>query len=244
MSESHPQVQLGGHVDTRGIAGPKLEALILQNFAIPFDHRAHPLQRLAPPPPPLPPISSATGRAFSPAPTLKIVTTVIPSTSIAPTLAAVSHRQERGGGVEEGRGRGVVVEAAIEDVETCRENAMQRCMDIEAYSSRMRRVVALHHASAAAALPGTLRVLQFVAVCCSVLQCVECVAVCCSVLQCVAVCCSVLQCVACVCCGCSAWYASSVAACCNVLQCVAVCCSVLQCVAVCCMRHVAYVCSV
>ena len=47
------------------------------------------------------------------------------------------------------------------------------------------------------------RVLQCVAVCCSVLQCVavscsvlRCVAVCCSVLQCVAVCCSVLQCVA------------------------------------------------
>jgi len=35
------------------------------------------------------------------------------------------------------------------------------------------------------------RVLQCVAVCCSVLQCV---AVCCSVLQCVAVCCSVVQC--------------------------------------------------
>jgi len=34
--------------------------------------------------------------------------------------------------------------------------------------------------------------LQYVAVCCSV---VRCVAVCCSVLQCVAVCCSVLQCV-------------------------------------------------
>jgi len=42
------------------------------------------------------------------------------------------------------------------------------------------------------------------------------VAVCCSMLQCVAVCCSMLQCVA-VCCG--------------VLQCVAVCCSVLQCAA-------------
>jgi len=37
---------------------------------------------------------------------------------------------------------------------------------------------------------------QFVAVCCSMLQCVT---VCCSVLHCVAVCCSVLQCVA-VCC--------------------------------------------
>jgi len=34
-------------------------------------------------------------------------------------------------------------------------------------------------------------VLQYVAVCCSVLQCV---AVCCSVLQCVAVCCSVVLC--------------------------------------------------
>jgi len=39
-----------------------------------------------------------------------------------------------------------------------------------------------------------------------VLQCVEYVAVCCSVLQCVAVCCSVLQCVA------------MVAVCCSVLQ--------------------------
>ena len=58
--------------------------------------------------------------------------------------------------------------------------------------------------------------LQWVAVCCSVMQCV---ALCCSVLQCVAVCYSVLQCVA---------------SCCSVLQCAAVCCSVLQCVAVCC----------
>jgi len=50
-------------------------------------------------------------------------------------------------------------------------------------------------------------VLQYIPVCCSVLQCVkklfvqdiprflvQCVAVCCSVLQCVAACCSVLQC--------------------------------------------------
>ena len=44
----------------------------------------------------------------------------------------------------------------------------------------------------------------------------QCVAVCCSVLQCVAVCCSVLQ----------------VAVYCSVLQPFAVCCSVLQCVAV------------
>ena len=44
------------------------------------------------------------------------------------------------------------------------------------------------------------------------------VAVCCSVLQCVAVCCSVLQ---------------YVAVCCSVLQCVAVCCSVLQCTVSC-----------
>ena len=56
---------------------------------------------------------------------------------------------------------------------------------------------------------GLHRVLQCVAVCCSVLQCV---AVCCSVLQCVAVCCSVSQCVA---------------VCRSVLQCAAVCCSVL-----------------
>ena len=54
---------------------------------------------------------------------------------------------------------------------------------------------------------------QYVAVCCSVLQCV---AVCCSALLCVAVCCIVLQCVA---------------VCCSVFQCVPVCCSVLQCVA-------------
>jgi len=40
--------------------------------------------------------------------------------------------------------------------------------------------------------------MQYVAVCCSVLQCVvvlQCVAVCCSVLHCVAVCCTVLHCV-------------------------------------------------
>ena len=87
----------------------------------------------------------------------------------------------------------------------------------------------------------TIRVLQCVAVCCSVLQLSQCVAVCCSVLiqdglslifqQCVAsgsdssvaVCCSVLQCVA---------------VCCSVLQCVAVRCSVVQCVAVCSFENV------
>ena len=96
---------------------------------------------------------------------------------------------------------------------------------------------------------------QYVAVCCSVLQCA---AVCCSVLQCVAVCCSalisraketlfyvqmvdyipldhsvwrcndnVLQCVA-VC------YSAlqSVEVCCSVSHCIAACCSRLQCVAV------------
>ena len=68
------------------------------------------------------------------------------------------------------------------------------------------------------------RVLQCVAVCCSVLLCA---AVCCSVLQCVAVCCCVLLCVA-VCCS----ALLCVAGCCCVLQCVAVCCNVLQCVAV------------
>ena len=56
---------------------------------------------------------------------------------------------------------------------------------------------------------GEVRVLQCVAVCCSVLQCV---AVCCSVLQCAAVCC-VLQCVA---------------VCCSVMKCAVVCCSTLQ----------------
>jgi len=61
-----------------------------------------------------------------------------------------------------------------------------------------------------------VRVLQRVAVCCSVLQRV---AVCCSVLQCAAVCFSVLPCVA---------------VCCRVLPCVAVCYRVLPCVAVCC----------
>jgi len=69
-------------------------------------------------------------------------------------------------------------------------------------------------------------VLQFVAVCCSVLQCVavcieqqsKCDVVCCSVLQCVAVCCGELR---------------RVAVCCSVLQCVAVRCSMVGHVAVC-----------
>jgi len=86
-----------------------------------------------------------------------------------------------------------------------------------------------------------VRVLQYVAVCCSVLECdtvhcnvLQCIAVCCGVLQCdvmcCSVCCSVLQCVA-VCCG----VLQCDVMCCSVLQCVAVCCSVLQCVAVCCV---------
>ena len=53
--------------------------------------------------------------------------------------------------------------------------------------------------------------LHYVAVC--RMRVLQCVAVCCSVLQCVAVCCSVLQCVA---------------VCRSVLQCVDVCCSVLR----------------
>jgi len=92
--------------------------------------------------------------------------------------------------------------------------------------------------------------LQYVAVCCSLLQCAAVlqigteviVAVCCSVLQCVtkildgagngesmrkmvifAVCCSPLQSVA-VCCSVSEWDKGN---CCSVLQCVPVCCSVL-----------------
>jgi len=60
--------------------------------------------------------------------------------------------------------------------------------------------------------------LQYAAVCCSVLQWLQCVALCCDVLQYVTVCYSVLQC-------------ADIAVCCSVLQCVAVCCSVLQCVA-------------
>ena len=100
------------------------------------------------------------------------------------------------------------------------------------------------------------RVVQCVAVCCSVLQLntaviergraralmgtntsvfddgvwcsvVQCVAVCCSVLQCVAVCYNVLQCVV--------VHGSAlqcIAACYRVVQCVAVCFSVLQCMAV------------
>ena len=86
-------------------------------------------------------------------------------------------------------------------------------------------------------------VLQYVAVCCSVLQCA---AVC---LQCVAVCCSLLQCAA-VCLRCVAVYCSVLrsvgqlarvelchvhtSVCCSMLQYVAVYCSLLQCAAVCC----------
>ena len=81
------------------------------------------------------------------------------------------------------------------------------------------------------------RVLQYVAVCCSLLHCVtvycsmvQCVAVCyCIVVQCGVVWCSVLQ-YAEVCCS----VLPCVAVCCSVWQCVALCCSVLQCVAVCC----------
>jgi len=99
-------------------------------------------------------------------------------------------------------------------------------------------------------------VLQYVAVCCSVVatstyraigasrgkvtaicMCTFCVAVRCSVLQCVAVCCSVLQ------FRCNVYipchrrrkrrrHCTMHVLCCSVLQCVAVCCSVLQCVAV------------
>ena len=80
--------------------------------------------------------------------------------------------------------------------------------------------------------------LQYVAGRCSVLQCA---AVCCSVLQCAVGCCSVPQCAA-VCCS----VLQCAAACCSVLQCAAVCCSVLQCAAVCCsvLQRVAACCSV
>ena len=102
--------------------------------------------------------------------------------------------------------------------------------------------------------------LQYVAVCCSVLQRSHHAlmppshfTMCCSVLQCVVVCCSMLHCVA-VCCRhlitlrclraitlcvavcCSELYCAAIisrnSVRCSVLQCFAVCCSVLQCVAV------------
>ena len=48
-------------------------------------------------------------------------------------------------------------------------------------------------------------------VCCSMMRMLQCVAVCCSVLQCIAVCCSVLQCVVSV-----LQYDAFVAGCCSV----------------------------
>jgi len=102
-------------------------------------------------------------------------------------------------------------------------------------------------------LTGSLRVLQCVTVCCSVLQAansqahsvcysvLQCVAVCCRppthrLTPCVAVCCSVLQCVA----GCqltgSLRVLQCVTVCCSVLQCVVECGSVWQCVTVCCTK--------
>ena len=97
-----------------------------------------------------------------------------------------------------------------------------------------------------------MTVLQYIAVCCSVLPCgaaccsvLQCVAVCCRVLQGVAVCYSVLKCFAVFNFTVIFWRSSSqtsacvlqcvavrVAVCCCVVQRVAVCCSVLQCVAV------------
>ena len=56
-------VQLVGHVDARGLAGPKLEALTVGDFAIPFDHRAHPLPRLVTARAPSHQISSPCARA-------------------------------------------------------------------------------------------------------------------------------------------------------------------------------------
>jgi len=110
------------------------------------------------------------------------------------------------------------------------------------------------------------RMLQCVAVCCSVLQCV---AVCCSVLQFIyarwhvrhanslevigQACCSVLHCVA-VCYSVLQQYVCDVArerfdqsfshVFCSVLQCIALFCSVLQCVAVCCSVLQCYMCEV
>ena len=72
---------------------------------------------------------------------------------------------------------------------------------------------------------------QYVAVCCSVLQCVAvCYSAVQSVIMCCTVCCSVLQCVA-ACCSVLHTFILSCTGCCSVLQCVAVCCSVSQCLA-------------
>ena len=84
-------------------------------------------------------------------------------------------------------------------------------------------------------------VLQYVAVCCRVLQCVvvgilrhrvpirlaHSVAVCCSVLQCTAECCSVLQCVV-LCCSPLPHATSTRSVCCSMLQYMSVCCVQLQ----------------
>jgi len=81
-------------------------------------------------------------------------------------------------------------------------------------------------------------VLQYVAVCCSMLQCVAAyVYHCCGVLQRDAVCCSMLQCVA-VCCSRHVPLLRCVAVYCSMLHCVAVCCSKLQYDAACCSLHV------
>jgi len=81
----------------------------------------------------------------------------------------------------------------------------------------------------------TNAVLQCVAVCVAV-RCnvLHCVTVCCSVLQFVAVCCSVLQCVAVQCIEGGSLSATFIIGVNAVLQRVAVRCNVLQCVAVCC----------
>jgi len=93
------------------------------------------------------------------------------------------------------------------------------------------------------------RVLQCVAVCCSVVQCVvvpysasHCVAVPCNALQyvlqcvavCVAVCCSICCLIPAKTCQQSTPYATSAAVRCSAVHCATVCCSVLQCAAVCC----------
>ena len=75
------------------------------------------------------------------------------------------------------------------------------------------------------ALTSQLQVLQFAAVCCSLLQCLQCLAVSCS--ACVTVCCSVVR-------GATVCYSvlqCATVCCSSVLQCAAVCCGVLQCIA-------------
>jgi len=166
------RVQFVGHVDARGVAGPKLEALILGDFAIPFDHRANPQQRLLVNSPPL-----AAGRArggrqgqcggnggpgthgdhaastaaakdatsgMHPAPTTSDWPTPKPHVHTAACDAAGTH-------VGDGGGRGASPgKAPVAHVQMRETRAMEQ---LAGMIEGMRHVIARHVASAAAALP-------------------------------------------------------------------------------------------